>query len=631
MEVESDFSFEERNQGPVVEAGIPCVMFHSQAVQVNIETGHKSCQVNMRGDQLLFKSVGTQTEAHEDVSEMSTQTETGQFSDTFPSDCYEDGEFLSSQETAYPSDSTQFVSPQKKRLKTLLSECSDSETEDQSSSVSESEMDVNVPNPQDDSKYLVFEHQLFELLTRCKECGALVIKKEKNTQGTLLRVSLTCINDHTYTWQSQPFLNRMAAGNLLVTSSILLSGATYTKVACIADILQLQFLSEKTFCVIQDEYLFPVVNEAWLREQESVFEDIGDRGVWLSGDGRCDSPGFNAKYGTYTMLDQQTDKVVDFHIVQVSEVSSSNAMEREGFRRCMDTMSAKGAHIEVVATDGHIGIAADMKKEHPNKEHQQDVWHIARRITTKLTEKAKKKDCGDLFAWVKAVSNHLWWCADTCGGNKEMIREKWLSLIHHVANIHTWDSANIYHQCSHPPIPRHEAKKKIWLKPGTPPHDALKSVVLDKNIVKAIMMLNLCCHTGSLEVYHSVQTSFVPKRQHFSFKGMVARSQLAALHHNANTHRDQARSTKGENEGELRYKIVFPKRTKEWVAKPIKENISKDYLRPILDAVVARKNASYNDRSEGVDTDHIVQNIASKPRPPKAEVIARHTSRFART
>ena len=117
---------------------------------------------------------------------------------------------------------------------------------------------------------------------------------------------ITCI------YGSQPILNRMAAGNLLVTSSILLSGATYTKVACIADVLQLQFLSEKTFCLIQNEHLFPVVNEAWLRQKESVFDDIGDRGVWLSGDSRCDSPGLNAKYGTDIMLDQQTHKVVDF-------------------------------------------------------------------------------------------------------------------------------------------------------------------------------------------------------------------------------------------------------------------------------------------------------------------------------
>lgn len=128
----------------------------------------------------------------------------------------------------------------------------------------------------------------------------------------------------------------IAAGNLLLSSSILLSGSTYTKVASLADILKLKFFSERTFYNIQDKYLFPVINEFQHQEQNSVFSELGEKDLWLSGDGRCDSPGHNAKYGTYTMIDRQTDKIVDFHVVQVTEVNSSNAMEREGFKRCMN-------------------------------------------------------------------------------------------------------------------------------------------------------------------------------------------------------------------------------------------------------------------------------------------------------
>lgn len=69
---------------------------------------------------------------------------------------------------------------------------------------------------------------------------------------------------------------------------------------------------------------------------------------------------------------------------------------------------------------------------------------------------------------------------------------------------------------------------------------------------------------------------------------MVARMQLAALDHNANTGREHATASKGENEGELRYKVVFPKRTKEWIAKPVMEKW--DHLRPMLDAITERKN-----------------------------------------
>lgn len=168
------------------------------------------------------------------------------------------------------------------------------------------------PNPQEDTKFIVFKQQLFELFKRCPECGAVVINKQQSTQGTQIFVTLTCLNDHKYFWKSQPMLDGMAAGNLLMSSSILLSGSTYTRVASIADILKLKFLSEKTFYDIQDKYLFPVVNEFWHKEQNSVFAELNGRDLWLAGDGRCDSPGHNAKYCTYTMIDQETDNVVDF-------------------------------------------------------------------------------------------------------------------------------------------------------------------------------------------------------------------------------------------------------------------------------------------------------------------------------
>ena len=193
-------------------------------------------------------------------------------------------------------------------------------------------------------------------------------------------------------------------------------------------------------------------------------------------------------------------------------------------------------------------------------DHQFDVWHLAKSVTKKLTEKAKKKDRGDLFPWIKSVSNHLWWCADTFNGDKELLREKWISIVHHTANIHHCDSADYYHECPHPPIPRNVARTKRWLRPGSPAHEALKEVVFDKNLLKDIQQLTLSCHTGSLEVYHSVQTKYLPKRQHFWCKGMVPRTQLAALDHNANTSRDHATASRGENKGELRFKVVFPKR-----------------------------------------------------------------------
>ena len=112
---------------------------------------------------------------------------------------------------------------------------------------------------------------------------------------------------------------------------------------------------------------------------------------------------------------------------------------------------------------------------------------------------------------------------------------------------------------------------------------------------------------------------------------MVAQTQLAALHHNANTSRDHATASRGENEGELRFKVVFPKRSKEWITKPIMEKTTRDHVRPLVDAIVARKCQDAAERSATLTAPHIPRNIACTPRPDKAHVIARYTTRFSDT
>ena len=103
----------------------------------------------------------------------------------------------------------------------------------------------------------------------------------------------------------------------------------------------------------------------------------------------------------------------------------------------------------------------------------------------------------------------------TCEGDKNLLHEKWISIVHHSANIHSWDSADLYHECPHPPIPREEARTKRWFHPGSPAHEALREVVFDKTLLKDIEKLMLNCHTETLEVYHSVQPKYLSKRQHF--------------------------------------------------------------------------------------------------------------------
>lgn len=79
-------------------------------------------------------------------------------------------------------------------------------------------------------------------------------------------------------WCSQPVLNRgMHLGDLMLSSSILLSGSNFQKVSMMAKFMKFPFISKHSFYKIQRTYLIPAVDEFWTEHQESVFDQV--RGI----------------------------------------------------------------------------------------------------------------------------------------------------------------------------------------------------------------------------------------------------------------------------------------------------------------------------------------------------------------
>ena len=119
----------------------------------------------------------------------------------------------------------------------------------------------------------------------------------------------------------------------------------------------------------------------------------------VCGDGRCDSPGHSAKYGTYTLMDEKTNLIIEFSIVQVTE-ATSNAMECERCKRTLNSITKKKIPLRCLTTDRHTTITAKMRTNYSNIVHQYDVWHLSKWVTKKLTKKAKKKTCEELLPWI---------------------------------------------------------------------------------------------------------------------------------------------------------------------------------------------------------------------------------------
>ena len=83
--------------------------------------------------------------------------------------------------------------------------------------------------------------------------------------------------------------------------------------------------------------------------------------------------------------------------------------------------------------------------------------------------------------------------------------------------------------------------------------------MLSTKLLKDLAKLTDFCHTGKIEVYHSMMLKYCSKQEHFSYKGMVAGTQFAALDNNANAERPQALVQSGEHAVQERYKACFPK------------------------------------------------------------------------
>ena len=91
--------------------------------------------------------------------------------------------------------------------------------------------------------------------------------------------------------------------------------------------------------------------------------------------------------------------------------------------------------------------------------------------------------------WVKAITNHLWWCSSNCNGDKDWLEESWISIVHHSVNEHSFEG-EVVKECHHAPIDQETSLKKKWLKKGSRAHNALREVVLDKRLRKDIGQLS---------------------------------------------------------------------------------------------------------------------------------------------
>ncbi|XP_057317565.1 uncharacterized protein LOC130662674 [Hydractinia symbiolongicarpus] len=501
----------------------------------------------------------------------------------------------------------------------------DSSADTADSDVNEQDVDVRegTQSIAPSTMFLVYFEMLKSLFKFCFECGEKATIKKHITKGSMLIVKLVCAGNHEVTWRSQPYLNRIAEGTVRLSAGILFNGLTFQGVKEAFETANVNFISRSQFHELQRRFLFPAINSIFTHYQEATLVRlVALEGVDLIGDGRCDSPGFSAKYGTYSLMDAMTNEVVNFFISHVRLAGNSARMEKHGLAECLEFIDEAGVIVDTLVTDRHSQIRKFMRTEHEHISHQFDVWHMTKNIKKKILKVAKKKSCRDLNDWMKSIINHFWWACSTCEGDPILLKEKWQSLLCHIRGVHYWVNNTLYHKCAHEELTLLQQAQKKWLTEESPAYIALEKIVNEKQLLNDLKHVADFKHTGQLEVYHSLLNKYCPKRLTFSYAGMVARTQLAVLDHNSGVERQQATTS----DGRLKFKVSFTKITKEWVAKkvmdPKEKKYQEDLMKEVFDLVQKIKAPIFFKLPE------TPRNIALKINPGKEVVVSNMRSRF---
>ncbi|KAK3739212.1 hypothetical protein QZH41_018866 [Actinostola sp. cb2023] len=345
-------------------------------------------------------------------------------------------------------------------------------------------LDISGKDLREEPKGIVFLSKLLLLFQFCHLCLSPNPNISVTQSGTLISIDAMCKKcGRTNNWKSQPLLlGKFPAGNLLLSFAILCAGASAKKVMLVLKHMGVLVYNESTFYYHQKHLLLPTIVTFWRGYQKRILDTLSGKEVVLAGDGRHDSMGHSAKFGTYTIY-------------------------------CCT-----------------IGV----------------ILHIV------LVQLSKERGCEIVGRWRKACVRHFYWSVLS---TQELLGEvkvaKFTAFLSHVINKHSGLPNKLFNACAHGAI----TKPKVWMTKGSEVYGKLVDALTNPILTKAITKASSIGQTSCLEGYHSVINQFAPKMLAFSYRGMLGRTILAALHFNYNLRRE----TKVDDNGKPKLRVTYPK------------------------------------------------------------------------
>lgn len=296
-------------------------------------------------------------------------------------------------------------------------------------------------------KYIVYEECLMKCFKFCRECLR-PTKSSLEVTATLVVVTSTCEEGHLHIWHSQPKRRRFAVGNVELAAAILFTGSSPTQSIRLLQSAGIPCFTTRTYFRLQHDILHPAVKTVWQEEQTALLQKLRGTGggAKLAGDSRSDSPGYSAKYGTYSLLETSMNKIVDVRLVQSNEVASSSHMELEGLKRSLEFLDDGDVMIGELVTDRHPQVRKYLRTQRPGVSHLIDAWHVSKGLKKKLLAASKSKGCDAIALWCESIVNHIYHAVQVGAGDADLAEAVWLSVLNHIKDKHDGHSA-LYDRC----------------------------------------------------------------------------------------------------------------------------------------------------------------------------------------
>ena len=151
-------------------------------------------------------------------------------------------------------------------------------------------------------------------------------------------------------------VNNTGAGNILLPWTIMFTENTFERISEMFDSINIPHFSKTLFYSIQKTLLFPTLNSFYKRYRTRIINICTTReGNNFIGDGRSDSPRYSAKYGTYSLVGTDLNKIVDFFVVHVSTAGNSSRIGKKWLQTLLEKCS-NSVKITTLTTDRHVQI-----------------------------------------------------------------------------------------------------------------------------------------------------------------------------------------------------------------------------------------------------------------------------------